>query len=97
MQKLIRYYNLLMQMCFDGQLLMIGHHAQPLLTLHHAFLPEKVLRRLQESLFRRWPLLDAAELAEGYNAISIDMNMEGDHSMPSRMLQQHLCHVPAPL
>ena len=87
MQKLIRYYNLLTQTCFDGQLLMIGHHAQPLLTLHHAFLPEKVLRRLQESLFFRWPLLNAAELAEGYNAISIDMNMEGDGSVPPNLRQ----------
>ena len=79
----------LMQICYDGQLLMIdsGHRAQPLLTLRHAFLPEKVLQRLQESLFLRWPLLDASELAEGYNAISIDMNMEGDGSVPPNLRQ----------
>ena len=89
----------LMQICYDGQLLMSGHRAQPLLSLHHTYLPKRVLQRLQESLLSRWPLLDAAELADGYNAISIDMNMQGDHTLhvPSRMLQCSLCCVPAPL
>ena len=73
--------NALMQVCYDGQLLMSGHRAQPLLSLRHTYLPEKVLQRLQNSLLFRWPLLDAAELADGYNAISIDVNMQGEYSI----------------
>ena len=69
-----------MQVCSDGQLLMIGHRDQPLLSLRHTFLPDVKLQRLQNSLLIKWPLLDAEELAEGYNAISIDMNMEGEQS-----------------
>ncbi len=93
------YKSTLMQVCHDGQLLMSGHRAQPLLSLRHTYLPKKVLQRLQESLLFRWPLLDAAELADGYNAISVDMNMQGEYSIhvPSRMLQSSQCCVPAPL
>ncbi|CAK0748318.1 hypothetical protein CVIRNUC_001830 [Coccomyxa viridis] len=77
----------LQQVCHDGQLLMSGHRAQPLLSLRHTYLPKKVLQRLQESLLFRWPLLDAAELADGYNAISVDMNMQGWPRLQAACLQ----------
>lgn len=48
-----------------------------LVQLQHKFVPEKEMQRLQEHLLIAWPLMSAAELADGYSALSIDLNSKG--------------------
>ena len=63
------------------------------MQLQYNSIPERDLQRLQEHLLVRWPLMSAAELAAGYNAISIDLNSDGtpliDHSALLESCDQH--------
>ena len=48
-----------------------------LVQLQYNFIPEMEMQRLQEHLLVARPLMSAAELADGYSALSIDLNSKG--------------------
>ena len=65
-----------MQMCSEDQILNLGD-PRPLVRLERNRLPLDQLQKLQAQLLRARPLMDVAELAEGYNALNIDLKKDG--------------------
>ena len=63
-------------MCSEDEILNLGD-PRPLVRLERNRLPLDQLQKLQAQLLRARPLMDAAELAAGYNAVNIDLKKDG--------------------
>ena len=63
-------------MCSEDEILNLGD-PRPLVRLERNRLPLDELQKLQAQLLRARPLMDAAELAAGYNAVNIDLKKDG--------------------